>query len=193
MSRILCRVKKTRQSRRYSGYTRIHLKDYKLALLDLIHHDGQGLIENLNLKGVMTDTESRIRSPKTDSTGGKLLNKILASEKSSNPMKIDGRIFNEQAEQFYIETLRKQHIMEGFHLFSEAVSQSDFRQAPEIETAVTAIFGASDPAKGVDETRQAFLADNPPLDKMMNTLFLMILFINHETNRFDPKVKGSAK
>ena len=193
LTQILSRVKKTRQSRRYPGYTRIHLKDYKLALLDLIHHDGQGLIENLNLKGMMTDIESRIRSPKTDSTGGKLLNKILAAEKSANPMNIDGRIFNEQAEQFYIETLRKQHIMEGFNVFTAAVSQSDFRQTPEIETAVNAIFGASDPAKGVDETRQAFLTQNPPLDEMINTLFLMILFINHETNRFDPKVKGGAK
>jgi hypothetical protein len=108
-------------------------------------------------------------------------------------MNINGRIFNEQAEQFYIETLRKQHIMEGFHVFSHAMSQSDFRQAPEIETAVTTIFGASDPAKGVDETRQAFLTGNPPLDQMMNTLFLMILFINHETRRFDPRIRKGTK
>ncbi len=187
LGRILSRVKKTRQSRRYSGYTRIHLKDYKLALLDLIQTDGQGLIENLGLKGVITDIDSRIQSPGTHSTGGKLLNKILASEKNSNPMNINGRIFNERAEQFYIETLRKQHIMEGFHVFSNAVSHSDFRKSPEIETAVTAIFGADDPAKGVDETRQAFLTGNPPMDKMMNTLFLMILFTSHESKRFEPK------
>ncbi len=85
---IVSRIPHTRKSRRYPGYTRIKIRDYKLALINTLKKDGSALIEDLRLHAVLADLQGRIHSPDTRSASGRLVKGILDSRKNRIPWPI---------------------------------------------------------------------------------------------------------
>ncbi|MFO7911229.1 MAG: hypothetical protein R6V15_03615, partial [Desulfotignum sp.] len=69
--KIVSRIPNTRKSRRYPGYTRIKLFDYKQALIDTLKTDARALADSFRMQAALSDLQGRINSPDTRSAGGK--------------------------------------------------------------------------------------------------------------------------
>jgi hypothetical protein len=123
MKEILKKVKKTRQSRRYPGYVRVHNIEYRKVLLEILRTQGAPIVELLGLRETLNDLERRVRDPKTYSAAGRLTEGILEKSGASSPLKLSGDEFNLAAERFYRETLRERHIIDACNHLMEDIKQ----------------------------------------------------------------------
>ena len=116
MQRILSKTEKTRPSRRYTGYLRVHNIAYRQALVGLIRQDAPELVEALGLDHAMGDLARRIEAPRSASAAGRLTAGILDQAGARKPMALSGQDFNAAAETYYRETLRRQQTAEAYDL-----------------------------------------------------------------------------
>ncbi len=191
LKRILAQIAKThhnkmRNSRRYQGYTRIRMDDYKSALISMIKKDGKELIQSLNLSGMLSDLEFRIKDPENQSAEGKLVNGIMKTEKKKHPMKLKGDQFNRKAEEFYIEDLREEQISEGFKELENEFHQMDlwanFRD-PSYKEAIKSILGEKDLLSFFEQAQKQFQANCIKLKDLKR----FILYVNQKNKTFEKK------
>ena len=125
MTRILQMARNTRSSHRYSGYVRITSPEYRRALLRLLREDAADLIDLMQMKPVMEELERRIDDPGRHAVDRRLTRTILQGCGAKNPLKVKGREFNQYAETYYRQDLRRKHIKEAFTYFRQAVGKMD--------------------------------------------------------------------
>jgi hypothetical protein len=111
---ILSRTKRTRASRRYSGYLRVQNDDYRRALMQTLLEDGADLIEMFGLRETVADLKARLDDPANATAAGKLMRGILENTGLRSPMRLKAEEFNLQAERYYRDTLRRKHTAEAF-------------------------------------------------------------------------------
>ncbi|MBK7599411.1 MAG: hypothetical protein IPJ07_13170 [Acidobacteria bacterium] len=116
---ILARTKRTRASRRYPGYLRVHNEDYQRALVETLLEDAADLIEMFGLQEMLADLKARLDDPADRSATGKLVRGILADGKVRSPMQLPAEDFNMQAEHYYRDKLRRRHLAEAFEFLIE--------------------------------------------------------------------------
>lgn len=183
LSRIIDKTKGVRPSRRYPGYLRVQIHEYRLALLRVIREDGADLIEQMGLQDTIADLELRIRKPDQYSAAGRLTKGILETVGSKTAMKTEAREFNSGAEQYYRTTLRQQQMEEAFDLLCDECRLFD-RQATQLDDESTKALRLTLQGQGVDEfmraIRQDILlgqADIPTLQRLMN---LILVKVHHD-------------
>jgi hypothetical protein len=123
---ILARTRRTRASRRYPGYLRVHNEDYQRALVETLREDAADLIEMFGLQGMLADLKARLDDPADRSATGKLVRGILADSKARSPMQLPAEDFNMQAEHYYRDKLRHRHMAEAFNFLIEDLKALEF-------------------------------------------------------------------
>ncbi|MFH2057786.1 MAG: hypothetical protein ABIJ59_02670, partial [Pseudomonadota bacterium] len=188
LKKIVSKISKTRMSRRYPGYTRVKVVDYKKALIQLIIQDGQDLIQVLNMQDILSDLEARINDPVLYSTSGKLVNKILDGQKSQDPMKMGSNAFNQKAEKYYIHDLRKQQMDQGFKVLTEEFAKMDLwagYRDPALREVINTILNGKDLISFLAGVKHSCLDETMPHELSKQLIFLMILYTNKETKNFE--------
>ena len=122
LQRIIEKTREVRASRRYPGYVRIKVSEYRLSLLRLLREDAHDLIEMMGLEETINDLELRLTDPEGHSAAGKLTRGILRELNASAPMRVKADDFNRGAERYYRGGLRSRHMEEGL-----AILEEDFR------------------------------------------------------------------
>jgi hypothetical protein len=190
LKQIVSRISHVRKSRRYPGHTRIRVKDYKQALVSTLKKDGSALIEDLRLHAVLADLQGRMQSPDTRSACGRLVNGILDSRKKQDPMACPGDVFNRDAEHYYQETLRKQHMAEGFKIliseFSGMNLWAGFRE-PVFRDIIHTILPDTDMDHFLKQVKHPLMAHDLPAEQIKKLLFLIILYVNMEAGHAAPR------
>jgi hypothetical protein len=125
MQKILKKIERTRPSRRYAGYIRVHNSEYRKALIDIIRHDAADLVEIFQMHATMNDLIRRIRDPENCSVHARLTKGILEKAGVSNPMVLSACEFNSVAEKYYREDLKHFQIQEGFQVFQKDLAKID--------------------------------------------------------------------
>ncbi len=139
LHKILTHCKKTRKSSRYSGYTRIKIKEYKRGLIRMIKADAADLIKNLKAKPLVEDLKTRVTN-KHKSASRKLTDQITKSCGKKSALKVNAEKFNLAAETYYREQLRKNHLSEGVEAISKLLIQLDYNNdAPELSQALKSV------------------------------------------------------
>jgi len=183
LQQIVAKIPKTRVSRRYPGYTRIRLLDYKKTLIKLIQTDGKELVQSFSMEATLSDLGERIRDPDTFSVAGKLNRGILKKEKKKDPMRFRGDIFNKKAEDFYINDLREQQMEESFAALKKEFHQMDVwvshDQSPHRE-AIKTILGEKDLYTFLADVEAGVLDHSLDLIALKKLLYLIMLYVNME-------------
>ena len=184
LQQIVSKIPKTRVSRRYPGYTRILLQDYKKALITLLNTDGKDLVKSFSMEGTLLDLKARIQYPETFSAAGKLTRGILKKEKKRDPMRFRGELFNKKAENFYINNLREQQMEEAFAALKKEFHQMDvwvsYDQSPHRE-AIKTILGEKDLHTFLAEVEAGVLDNKLGQENLKKLIYLIILYINMES------------
>ncbi|MBO0863315.1 MAG: hypothetical protein J2P21_33450, partial [Chloracidobacterium sp.] len=129
LSAILSRTKRTRASRRYSGYLRVQHDDYRRALLQTLLEDGADMIEMFGMRETIDDLKTRLDDPANATAGGRLIRGILEDAGLRSPMQIKAEEFNLQAERYYRDTLRRRHIAEAYEFLMDDLRAMERRAA----------------------------------------------------------------
>lgn len=188
LKKILKKVKKTRHSHRYKGYTRIRMADYKKALIEVIKSDGKELIQGLKLKGLLSDLEARVSYPKVNAASGKLVSGILGKDNQKEPMTHNGSVFNRKAEQFYIDGLRTKQIMEGFSELENEFKELDLWAAyrdPACKEAILKILGPTgDLLSFIQQVKKDVKKQTLSHENLRKLLFLMVVYVNKKNREY---------
>lgn len=194
LHRIITRTQGVRPSKRYPGYLRVQIHEYRLALLRTLREDAPDLIEQMGLQGTIADLAQRIREPEQYAASGRLTGGILAHLGSSSALKSEARDFNTGAEEYYRTTLRRQQTAEAFDLLQGECVQLD-QQAAELDAplrkALLLVLQGQSADQFLAAVRQDILleqADIPTLQRLMN---LLLLKVHHDqqqtmTRRSEP-------
>lgn len=194
LHRIITRTRGVRPSKRYPGYLRVQIHEYRLALLQTLREDAPDLIEQMGLQDTMSDLAQRIREPEQYAASGRLTGGILAHLGSSSALKTEARDFNTGAEEYYRTTLRRQQTAEAFDLLQGECGLLD-QQAAELDEplrkALLLILQGQSVEQFLAAVRQDILqeqADIPTLQRLMN---LLLVKVHHDqqqtmTGRSEP-------
>ena len=125
LNRILTRTAKVRNSRRYPGYVRVELSEYRKALLDILAEDGAPLIEMLGMGETMKDLENRVNNFDEFSVASRLIAAIVNGKQKKSPLNMNSDEFNGATENYYRNELRKHHISEALSILREDLSLID--------------------------------------------------------------------
>jgi hypothetical protein len=192
LMRIIARTREVRPSRRYPGYLRVKVDEYRLALLSLLKSDAADLIEMLGLEKTLADLERRLREPELHSAAGKLTRGILSELNARAPMQVKADDFNRGAERYYRNGLRERHLAEGLDILEEDFRELD-RAAlnggePERNTlaALGEERGASPLLAQLRGDLVAERLDAPELRRLMN---LMLLSLSRDQAAADHDLK----
>ena len=186
LRKILLRVREVRQSHRYPGYLRIHVREYQKALLQVLIDDGRDLIEALGLRETMEDLLLRLEHPDKHSAAGKLTNGILGTLGAKTPLDVNASVFNEGAEKYYRETLRRQHFHEGLQFLEEDCLQLDLVNPGSDERekeALRSIFGDRSAADFLRGMKRDLLEEQVPLELLRKLINLVIVTIHRDTRQ----------
>lgn len=194
LQRIITRTRGVRPSKRYPGYLRVQIHEYRLALLQTLREDAPDLIEQMGLQDTIADLAQRIREPEQYAASGRLTGGILAHLGSSSALKTEARDFNTGAEEYYRITLRRQQTAEAFDLLQSECCTLD-QQAAELDEplrkALLLVLQGQNADQFLAAVRQDILqeqADIPTLQRLMN---LLLVKLHHDqqqtmTGRSEP-------
>ncbi|OIP92088.1 MAG: hypothetical protein AUK24_02065 [Syntrophaceae bacterium CG2_30_49_12] len=196
------KCERTRVSRRYPGYLRLYQKEYCLALIRILQEDAADLIDLFQLKETIADLSCRIDEPNIYSAAGKLQRGIL-NKGIYSPLDMKAEEFNGQAEQYYRNDLRKEHIREAWQFLAQDLQRLETGCVHDGELyrdALQAIIRGQCAADFIALQEQDILEEKASADVIVKLLHLMILTLHadcamtslHPVNR-SPKVLPAGK
>ncbi len=180
---ILARTKRTRASRRYPGYLRVHNEDYQRALVETLLEDAADLIEMFGLQGMLADLKARLDDPANRSATGKLVRGILADGKVRSPMQLPAEDFNMQAEHYYRDKLRRRHLAEAFEFLIEdlrALELEAMHFDGRLKQALHDCLPNCDPTELAIELQAGVIAGEASEDELRRLINLMLLSIHQD-------------
>ena len=183
LQRIIEKTPEVRGSRRYPGYVRVKVSGYRLSLLRLLREDAGDLIEMMGLERTIANLELRLTDPESHSAAGKLTRGILGELNASAPMRVKADDFNQGAERYYREGLRRRHMEEGV-----AILEQDFReldqaaqQGGELERGVLHAVGEQGSTAGfLSGVRSDLLAERLDAQSLRRLINLTLLTISRD-------------
>lgn len=183
LAAILKRTKRSRGSRRYSGYLRVRIEDYRQALLQTLIEDGSDLIEMMGMEETVADLRERLRDPGNRSASGRLIGGILREAGAGNPMKMKAEEFNLTAERYYRGTLRFGYLAEalGFLVESlEKIEHDDSAAGFEIRRSLDQYLGGRDASRTAATLGRSMMAEEASEQELLMLINLTLLSIDRE-------------
>ncbi|MEI6827524.1 MAG: hypothetical protein WCK54_18160 [Desulfuromonadales bacterium] len=179
LEKILKKTGGTRPSRRYPGYLRVKLDEYRRALLQVIREDAADLIELMGLHDTLNDLEMRLREPAQYSAAGRLTAGILSEVNASSPLRVNAREFNAGAEQYYRTTLRRRHIQEGLQYLQQECSELVREPDEPLRSALQAVMQGHDAAHFVTVATGDVLSEQADVSTLKRLMNLLLLTVHH--------------
>jgi hypothetical protein len=183
MRAILGRTKRSRVSRRYPGFVRVHNDDYRQALVQTLVEDAEDLIEMFGLRETIEDLKARLNDPANRAAGGRLLAGILSGSNRKSPMRMKAEEFNLRAEAYYREELRRKHLAEAFDFLIEDLRRLEAIGVyvdDQIKYALDACLRGQDAADFVLKTQARVINDMASEDEIRQIINLALLTIYHD-------------
>ena len=146
LSDLVSRAPRVRGSSRYPGHLRVHVQEYRLALIDFIHAEGADLVELFGAEELLRNLRARILDP-SQGASGKLTRRILDRTGARSPLSLRGREFNMAAEDVYRGELRRDYLEEALdYLAEDCETVRNFGCLPEqfCRTGLPALLGGRD-------------------------------------------------
>jgi hypothetical protein len=172
---LLRNCRKTRTSRRHSGYIRVSLRDYRRALLSYIQETAPDLIEATNVQGVLAELAARCDDEKL-SAAGRLLESVVG-DSPEDAMHLRGRDFNQRAEEFYREGLRRGYLREALAHLREDLADLERTECAETRGCLRHGVRLQDPARLLREIEARLLNEDLSAHEISALLNLIVLLV----------------
>ena len=185
---ILIGCKKTRPSRRHAGYIRVPIQEYRRALLQYAQRTAGDLADAMDMQPVLTDLADRCANDELHASR-RLLKGILA-DSGKDAMRIEAREFNQMAEEFYRESLRKQHLREALVHLREDAAELERAASSEVKACLRHGVRVQDLDRLLNGIEERAVNEELSLQEISALLSLLILLVwqarRHATRIHEP-------
>lgn len=184
LKRIIEKTKRSRPSRRYSGYIRVYNIEFRRTLLEIIRHDAADLIDMLNMKETLSELEHRLEEPEQLSVSGKLAQATLDQIPAQSAISIKAETFNQAAEKYYRTTLRLKHFNESFELFKKdmiTIAQTNELISGNVKKMMSLVPKGSSLDSFLNMTRSVILNGKASCEHLEKLLYMILVYVHHRS------------
>lgn len=178
---ILKDVRKTRSSRRYEGFVRVHVREYIAALVRKLKRDGESYIREMGMQQTIADLEQRVEKPDAYSTAGRLSKAILETAGTTSAMKLKGNDYNAAAEEYYRNGLRKENMREAMKALESHAAELDSLESwrsGEYNTALMSVLKGKNAKEFVKAVTDDVINEKLPHKNLVQLILLTLLIID---------------
>jgi len=169
---LLRKCRMTRPSRRHPMYSRVSIRDYRQALLAYVREAAPDLVEAMNMQGVLAELGARCDEEQAQASH-RLVRSITGS--SAKAMQIEAREFNREAEEFYRQRLRRQHLREALVHLREDAEELQRRDGGRLRPYLRHGVRVRDLRGFLNDVEERLLNDELSLQELAALLNLLIL------------------
>ncbi len=182
LRKILANVHSQRNSLRYSGYIRVKIDDYKLALLQILETDAAEFIEQMGL-GPRIQSLRRRLTDNTASAYGKIIDGVQSDlPRNRNPINVSASEFNCATEHYYRTGLKQQHLSEYISVFIEDCKRMEQLEDPHFKQVMATITQDMSGADFINKHKASIIQENSAPETIAQLLRIALAIINHERN-----------
>ena len=178
LRKILSHVKNQRNSRRYKGYIRVKIHEYRLALFEMITSDGRDLINTMGLSGAIEDLRLRLTDTKTTALDKLIKGALQTDINRKSPLKTPADTFNGATEHYYRTDLKRLHTREGLMVLAEDCEGLERIDDPLLRQVMAGINRSA--AVFVREQAQSILAETAAPVTLRHLLQIVLTIIHHQ-------------
>ncbi len=187
LRKIVEQTDRVRHSHRYPGYLRIYNTEYRKTLMRVLQNDAADLIEMLNLQETMEDLQQRLDNPDKHSVVGKLTREILDELDAESPMNVQADEFNQAAERYYRNRLKKFHLLEAFRILegdlAELYSTRMGIDNGVYKEAIHRILKDKNPLEYLDAIKNDVIAEIVPEDDLRKLIYLILIILDYHAKQ----------
>lgn len=186
LKRIIARTQRVRMSSRYPGYLRVYNVEYRRALVNTLREDAADLIEMLGLREKMNELCARLDDPEMHSAAGKLTQGILAAAGARSPLHLSADAFNQAAEKYYREDLRKLHVREAFGIARKDLAgpeNTSDHSAGDIRQLIRGILQGEAVDAFLDDAERKITSETASPAMLVKMIHLILAQIHDQTQR----------
>ncbi|MEW6218760.1 MAG: hypothetical protein AB1634_04400 [Thermodesulfobacteriota bacterium] len=178
LRQILALTGETRPSRRYPGYLRVRLDDYRQALLRLVRREAGQLVAASGSGPDLDALAAASRDPAGLGAAGRLTAAILELAGGRSPLDLPAEEVNLAAEGFYRHQLRSRQTGEALEILAQDLAAGD----ASVRTAAEALAGDSGSAflAACRHVVPNGRADAPVLRRLIG---LLLVSLDHDQRR----------
>ena len=194
LKKILEKTKKVRQSHRYPAFLRVHNIEYRKALVKTLLSDAADLIEMFGLRSTIGDLQRRLENPDEYSALGKLTRGILSGASKRSVFSLTGEQFNQQAETYYRDTLRKNHQKEALGFLREDFAKLDrsaFQRDGATTEAMRFCLGSMKAVEYLNKVETDLMNDRLPIDELCRFINLMMVSLTADCKDAAESINGN--
>jgi len=185
LSTILSRVrqrKKLSRSIKYPGYYKLRIKDYLMALIEILEQEGKELIRSPELCRSVRDLKKRVESPAGNRVSDRMVSAILKKESVKRALDMRAEEFNQASERYLRDDLRKRHMAEGMKILEEEIQQLDlwasFRDPGCMEMLASILGEGQSAFSFLSAHREAILNESAAEDVLEKMVQLIVLIVD---------------
>lgn len=184
MRKILSEVRSQRNSRRYKGYIRVRVDDYRLALLQLIKNDGGDLVETMGLNNQMDRLEQKLRREAETSSEAIIREAKQSLEGGKKVSWRDGAEFNRAVEDYYRTTLKKRQLAEGLDTFLQDCRRFEKQCGAEVGALREVLGTGCGFSEFVEKHYGTVLTETADQEILEQMLAIALAVIQHEQKQY---------
>ncbi|HSO09988.1 MAG TPA: hypothetical protein VLR45_08360 [Desulfoprunum sp.] len=180
LRRILRHVRHQRSSRRYRGYIRIKIDDYRLALLEIIRQDGERLIAEMGLTATIDDLRHRLAEPGGTALDGLLKGIMQESGRGRKPLHLAADSFNGASELYYRTTLKQLQTTEGLTVLAEDCERLEKLGDPHLRQVLAGVGRDCSGAAFIRDNAATLLCETASPEVLRHLLQIVLAVVHHE-------------
>jgi len=193
---ILERTDGIRPSRRYPGYLRVKVDEYRRALVRALMAEGAELIEMLGMEDRMDDLAARLEVPERLTAAGRLTRGILDEIGTRSAMATPAADFNQGAESFYRNGLRFRHLNESLDMLEERLTGLDRRATAgdgHVAALLAELTGGNGAAPYLRLIRRDLLDERLSAGTLRTVIALVIASVADETEQSSATITNTRR
>jgi hypothetical protein len=179
---LLSGTARTRFSRRYRGYIRVHNAEYRWELLRTLRRDGADLVEALGAGRVLAELEDRLREDSSAACASRLTDAVCLRAGVRDPFRLSASGFNAAAEDYYRTVLRKSHTEEGITVLGAALRKLDgqrsCRKGCPTGDALRAVLGSESAVRYLEIRSRDLLEERLTAEDNLRLIHLILLVVS---------------
>jgi hypothetical protein len=182
---ILAETRRTRTSKRYSRYIRVHNLEYRRALVRILRRDAGDLVEMLGCRECLNDLETRLEPSPGSSAVDRLTKGILAEAGLRSPFARNAGYINRAAERYYRATLKREHLGEAIEFLEQDIKdlESDGNMDPQVRETLNRICFGRSALSWLHSVAAAIVAGSATLRENQQLIRLMLVLEHVEAQR----------
>lgn len=179
---MLRQCRNIRSSWRHMEYLRVSIRDYRQALLSFLEAAAKPALEGFGDPNPLAELRTRLEDGDSHAAT-RLSQDMLSNTSHSDPLQMNAREFNQEAERYYREDLRSAQLREAFQFLREDADSLQRSCDEELRSLIRCGVRVQDPVRFLGTITDRVVRDGLSVAEIASVLNLLLLLTSRDERR----------